>query len=79
MPRAKSSTAPGEKKTVTRATKTTVPTNGSSLEHKVSAKEPIEDRIRVRAYELYESRGRQHGGHESDWYAAEAEVHSRTA
>jgi hypothetical protein len=79
MPRAKSSAAPGEKKTATRATKTTVPTNGSSLEHKASPKEPIEERIRVRAYEIYESRGRQHGAHESDWYKAEAEVRSRTA
>jgi hypothetical protein len=79
MPRAKSSAAAGEKKTATRVTKTPVPTNGSSVEHQASVKEPIEERIRVRAYEIYESRGRQHGAHESDWYTAEAEVRSRTA
>lgn len=34
----------------------------------------IEERIRIRAYELYESRGGAPGDAESDWYQAEAEV-----
>jgi hypothetical protein len=32
------------------------------------------DDVRRRAYELYESRGRQDGHHEQDWYTAEQEV-----
>jgi hypothetical protein len=34
----------------------------------------IEEEIRVRAYELYEERGRQHGLHNEDWVRAETEV-----
>lgn len=32
------------------------------------------DRIRTRAYELYEKRGGAPGDPESDWYQAEAEI-----
>lgn len=32
------------------------------------------DRIRARAYELYEKRGGAPGDPESDWYQAEAEI-----
>ncbi len=35
---------------------------------------PIEERIRHRAYELYEQRGCQDGYHEQDWLQAEAEI-----
>jgi hypothetical protein len=80
MARAKSAAATGEKKTTTRGKKTAAPSNGSTVEVGTKAPETnVEERIRVRAYELYESRGRQHGAHESDWYKAEAEVRSRTA
>jgi len=34
----------------------------------------IEDEIRVRAYELYEQRGCQHGFHNEDWVRAEIEI-----
>ena len=34
----------------------------------------LHDRIRARAYELYESRGREHGKHEQDWLTAEQEI-----
>jgi hypothetical protein len=34
---------------------------------------PSQDRIRERAYELYESRGREPGQHEQDWLRAEQE------
>lgn len=75
MPRAKSSPASGEKKAGTRAKKATVsPTNGNHVEIG-----NLEDVIRVRAYEIYESRGRQDGADAADWFAAEAEVRSRTA
>ena len=34
----------------------------------------IEEEIRIRAYELFEQRGRQEGFHDEDWARAEAEV-----
>jgi len=33
--------------------------------------------IRIRAYELWEKRGRQHGGDAEDWLVAEAEILAR--
>jgi hypothetical protein len=35
---------------------------------------PSQDMIRVRAYELYESRGREAGHEEQDWLRAEQEI-----
>jgi hypothetical protein len=35
---------------------------------------PPQDRIRERAYELYESRGREPGQDEQDWLRAEREL-----
>jgi len=37
----------------------------------------LEATIRIRAYELYEQRGRQDGQAQTDWFQAEAEVRSR--
>jgi Protein of unknown function (DUF2934) len=37
----------------------------------------LADRIRRRAYELYEERGREEGREVEDWLRAEAEVNSR--
>jgi|ERR1051326_2101801 len=34
----------------------------------------LQERIRARAYELFEQRGRQEGFHDEDWARAEAEV-----
>lgn len=68
MARTRTTAAAGEKKTTTRSKKTAPKTNGN-----------LEEVIRVRAYQLYESRGRQHGADENDWFAAEAEVRSQTA
>ena len=34
----------------------------------------IEEHIRIRAYELFEERGRQEGFHHEDWERAKAEV-----
>jgi hypothetical protein len=34
----------------------------------------IKEEIRIRAYELFEQRGRQEGFHDEDWARAEAEV-----
>jgi hypothetical protein len=33
-----------------------------------------EEMIRARAYELYESRGREHGRDEQDWFRAEQQI-----
>lgn len=35
---------------------------------------PPQDTIRERAYELYESRGRESGQAEQDWFRAESEL-----
>ena len=35
---------------------------------------PSQDMIRVRAYELYENRGRENGQDEQDWLRAEQEI-----
>jgi hypothetical protein len=37
----------------------------------------LEEEIRRRAYELYQSRGGQGGTPDEDWYRAEAEVRAR--
>lgn len=79
MPRAKSATPAGEKKTTTRAKKAAIPTNGTTEVQTSTNPTVNEERIRARAYELYERRGRKHGSHDQDWFAAEAELRSRTA
>ncbi|HMB82538.1 MAG TPA: DUF2934 domain-containing protein [Terriglobales bacterium] len=38
---------------------------------------PSQDRIRERAYQLYESRGRETGQDEQDWLRAEQEILQR--
>lgn len=39
-----------------------------------SVDQRIEEEIRIRAYELFEQRGRKEGHHDEDWARAEAEV-----
>lgn len=39
-----------------------------------SGDQRIEEEIRIRAYELFEQRGRLEGFHDEDWARAEAEV-----
>ena len=39
----------------------------------------IEERIRLRAYEIYEQRGRRDGHAMDDWLRAEAELRGRRA
>ncbi len=79
MPRAKNGAATAEKKISTRSKKSAFPTNGNSDLSTAQVLSLTEEQIRQRAYEIYESRGRQDGAHESDWFAAEAELRSRTA
>jgi hypothetical protein len=38
---------------------------------------PSQDKIRDRAYQLYESRGREPGQDEQDWFLAEEEILKR--
>jgi hypothetical protein len=38
---------------------------------------PSHDKIRDRAYKLYENRGRGHGQDEQDWFRAEQELINR--
>ena len=45
-----------------------------SADHKPTADQRIEEEIRIRAYELFEQRGRLEGFHDEDWARAEAEV-----
>ncbi len=40
--------------------------------------ENAHERIKLRAYELYEERGRIHGHHEDDWADAEREIGEET-
>ena len=39
----------------------------------------LEEQIRLRAYELYETRGRQDGHEMEDWLQAETELKEKTA
>jgi hypothetical protein len=43
-------------------------------DHRPSEDQRIEEEIRIRAYELFEQRGRLEGFHDQDWARAEAEV-----
>jgi hypothetical protein len=51
--------------------------NGQSAH--ASADFDLEAAIRVRAYELYEKRGRQDGQAQTDWFQAEAELRPRVS
>ena len=49
----------------------------SQLQRQSSSNREVEDlreRIKLRAYELYEARGCVHGHHEEDWDNAEREI-----
>ena len=46
----------------------------SPADHKPIGDQRIEEEIRIRAYELFEQRGRLEGFHDEDWARAEAEV-----
>jgi hypothetical protein len=45
---------------------------------RTAAEETSEEQIRIRAYELYEARGREDGHDLEDWLEAEAEITGRT-
>ncbi len=45
----------------------------------IASSEQLEERIRQRAYELYEARGRKGGRELENWLQAEAEIRHRAA
>jgi hypothetical protein len=55
----------------------TGPRNSSDEVVTMLAAIPSQERIQERAYELYESRGREPGKHEQDWLRAEQEILKR--
>lgn len=79
MPKAKKSADPTVKK-ATRSKKTVAVASDGSAAATAPALEPssypgnVEERIRARAYELFQHRNGQNGSPESDWCQAEAEV-----
>lgn len=70
------STSPGKSKG---RSKTVTPINaGTSINSPSTQMHPeVLDEIRVRAYELYEQRGRQDGCDHEDWIRAEEEILAR--
>ena len=50
------------------------PTNTTSISGRTTAEADREERIRVRAHELYEARGGEDGHDTEDWFSAEAEI-----
>ena len=82
MPRAKTPRTPKPKaeKTenkVLQMPETVAAANGNGHSHSSHAPADIQSEIRLRAYELYESRGYADGGAEQDWIQAEREVLAR--
>jgi len=57
--------------------KTVVGTRSSTGKVAIVDTVPSQDRIRVRAYELYQNRGREPGRDEQDWLNAEEEILNR--
>ena len=53
---------------------TNVAETSKPADHRPSGDQRIEEEIRIRAYELFEQRGRLEGFHDQDWARAEAEV-----
>jgi DUF2934 family protein len=43
----------------------------------INEPQELEDQIRLRAYELYEERGRENGHDEEDWLRAKEELRSK--
>ncbi len=72
---------PAEKKqSFDKQAKTVTPISQGSIAKQIDAhklQEDIENEVRLRAYELFEERGRREGFAHEDWARAEAEVLSR--
>ena len=54
-----------------------IPNRPASKPAKTLDTVPLQDTIRERAYGLYESRGREPGQEEQDWFRAEQEIIER--
>ena len=57
--------------------KTVGPKSSTGRVATMQATVPSQVKIRERAYELYESRGREPGQDERDWFSAEQEIINR--
>ena len=67
--------ASGAEKVTTRRVKKTAPAAGAASASAVApAIEPTHDEIALRAWSIYERRGRSHGQAMSDWLQAKAEL-----
>lgn len=67
------------KKGATQPTSTVTPigiaiSSGETHSHALPRDLEIEEQVRIRAYELFEERGRQEGYDRDDWARAEAEI-----
>ena len=73
-------TSAGKEKSAGKEAKTVTPISpigGAKQFDARKIQEEIEHEVRLRAYELFEERGRQEGFAQEDWARAEAEVLSR--
>lgn len=52
----------------------TIPSRTTTINQTTECSAEVNDRIRCRAYELYEQRGREDGHDLEDWLRAESEV-----
>jgi Protein of unknown function (DUF2934) len=66
-------------KSPTEATNSTSSWKKNGKNRNASADFDLEAAIRIRAYELYEQRGRQDGLAQNDWFQAEAELRPRVS
>lgn len=89
MANSKGTTGRSKKPSSKKNVKTPIPIDGGASQQTASTSIPpdttplaqqfpgIEEEIRVRAYELYEERGRQEGLDHEDWARAEIEILGR--
>jgi hypothetical protein len=78
MPRAKRAQVTTTKPPAKPATSTSVENKNGKNGNAAGAND-LETVIRIRAYELYEKRGRRDGHAQDDWFQAEAEVRSHSS
>jgi hypothetical protein len=81
--RATDSTTPKKRTTKAKAvvengTEVVASAKTPALAHETQSSAPIEEKIRVRAYELFLQRGGHGGSPEQDWLQAVEEIHSQS-
>lgn len=58
---------------------TTMPTPLRTINQTIESTSELQEQVRLRAYELYEQRGRENGRDLEDWLRAESEVTQKKA